>query len=75
LYELHQSIAENYDSNTDKREWTNKFGRFRSIILSYAYGKVLEVGVGTGKNLQYYRDDKVDVRTLKFKLAIAIDSH
>ena len=37
-----------------KREWSNKYGRFRQKLLTYARGRVLEVGVGTGTNLQYY---------------------
>ena len=30
------------------------FSRWRKRIISAVKGKVLEVGVGTGKNLQYY---------------------
>lgn len=29
-------------------------GEYRKELLKYAYGKVLEVGVGTGANLKYY---------------------
>lgn len=35
-------------------------GRLRKRLISYAYGNVLEIGVGTGSNLKYYsRDCKV----------------
>jgi ubiquinone/menaquinone biosynthesis C-methylase UbiE len=33
------------------------FQRLRAEAVSYAYKKTLEVGVGTGKNLQYYHPD------------------
>jgi ubiquinone/menaquinone biosynthesis C-methylase UbiE len=32
--------------------------RFREQALSWAHGDVLEVGVGTGKNLHYYRPEQ-----------------
>lgn len=33
------------------------FSKFRPDLVCYAEGNVLEVGVGTGKNLGYYPDD------------------
>ena len=39
----------------ETREFSNKFSRYRRRLLSYASGRVLEVGVGTGANLPYYR--------------------
>lgn len=33
------------------------FAKFRPDLVRYAEGNVLEVGVGTGKNLEYYPDD------------------
>jgi len=49
------SIAWRYDSDVDWPEtWT--FIKFlRSRLLKQAQGDVLEVGIGTGRNLQYYR--------------------
>ena len=41
----------------DLFEWpieTLLFKKLRKEALSYAYGNVLEVGVGTGKKLTYY---------------------
>ena len=37
-----------------KREFSNKISRYRKILLSYAQGRVLDVGMGTGENLKYY---------------------
>lgn len=38
---------------------------WRSEILGQAYGKVLEVGVGTGKNIKYYPDG-LDMTSIDF---------
>jgi predicted TPR repeat methyltransferase len=39
----------------EKREFSNKLSRYRRTLLSYATGRVLEMGVGTGVNIPYYR--------------------
>ena len=52
----------------DLFEWpieTILFKKLRKEALSYAYGHVLEVGVGTGKNLPYYNKD-VDLTAIDF---------
>ena len=54
LKNKHDEIAENYDSLNEKRDFSNKYGRYRKTLLSYAEGRVLEMGIGTGVNLQYY---------------------
>ena len=54
---MHQKTAEKYDETYQKREFSNKLSKYRRIVLSYAEGKVLEVGVGTGENLKYYTSD------------------
>ena len=41
------------------------FKKLRKETVSYAYGTVLEVGVGTGKNLPYYNRD-VDLTAIDF---------
>ena len=51
LKEKHEEIAEKYDEMQKKREFSNKYGRFRKTLLSYAEGRVLEMGIGTGTNL------------------------
>lgn len=42
-----------------------KMGQWRAMIWKEARGKVLEVGVGTGKNIQYY-PDHVEVTAIDF---------
>src|SRR5437879_2959642 len=37
------------------------FGKYKKEVLSHAYGRVLEVGAGTGETVKYYDSDKVDV--------------
>ena len=54
LKKKHDEIADKYDELTDQREFSNKYGRYRKTLLSYAEGRVLEMGIGTGINLQYY---------------------
>ena len=41
------------------------FKKLRKEAVSYAYGDVLEVGIGTGKNLHYY-DKSVDLTAIDF---------
>ena len=50
-------MAVKYDEMYEKREFSNKLSKYRRIVLSYAEGKVLEIGVGTGENLKYYTKD------------------
>ena len=42
-----------------------KMGEWRAMVWKEAKGKVLEVGIGTGKNIQYYPDD-VEVTAIDF---------
>ena len=51
LKNKHDEIADNYDEMNSKREFSNKYGRYRKTLLSYAEGRVLEMGIGTGINL------------------------
>ena len=53
----HNEFSEKYDSKMETREFSNKFSRYRKRLLSYASGRVVEFGVGTGANLPYYRYD------------------
>lgn len=58
-----KSVADKYDrlsSIYDLMEWPMEFlfySRWRKEVLSGLKGRVLEVGVGTGKNLKYYPPD------------------
>ena len=52
----------------DLFEWpieTLLFKKLRKEAVSYVYGKVLEVGVGTGKNLPYYAKN-IDLTAIDF---------
>ena len=59
LRERHDSISEKYDTDAVKVEFSNKYGKFRKTLLSYASGRVLEMGIGTGANLQFYDGPKI----------------
>ena len=67
---MHQKVAEKYDEIFQKREFSNKFSKYRKIVLSYAEGRCLEVGIGTGENFKYY-PKTVDV-TLTFITACIV---
>jgi len=55
--EKYDRISQKYDrmENLVERLF---FRRFREQALSWAHGDILEVGVGTGKNLNYYRSER-----------------
>lgn len=36
---------------------SNHLSRYRRTLLSYCNGKVLEMGIGTGINFQFYGSD------------------
>lgn len=50
---------------TEKMMENGKMGNWRQMVWDQAKGKVLEVGVGTGKNMQFYRDD-LEVTAIDF---------
>jgi ubiquinone/menaquinone biosynthesis C-methylase UbiE len=57
MHEIHDRIAGSYEKITEKFEFRNQIHKYRRILISYAKGKVLECGVGTGKSLEFYKDD------------------
>jgi ubiquinone/menaquinone biosynthesis C-methylase UbiE len=57
-------IAKYFDS-MEKPMGTSGFDKWRKELVQQATGKTLEVGVGTGKNLQYYAKD-VDLTAIDF---------
>ena len=57
-------IAKYFDS-MEKPMGTSGFDKWRKELVQHATGKTLEVGVGTGKNLQYYTKD-VDLTAIDF---------
>lgn len=65
LFEIHDKMASNYEKKTDNFEFRNQFNKYRRILYSYAKGKVLELGVGTGRSFEYYKKD-VDVTAIDY---------
>lgn len=57
LKEIHQRNASSYEKKTNFFEFRNQINKYRRILLSWAQGRVLEVGVGTGRSLEYYKKD------------------
>ena len=47
-------MAFSFDLKIGPGESKHKIAKFRKSILKFAQGKVLETGVGTSRNLQYY---------------------
>lgn len=46
--------ASTYDSSVDSFEWLSGITRIRKRMIGQARGRVLEAGVGTGRNMEYY---------------------
>ena len=59
LMEKHNQISETYNSMFAKREFSQKLHKFRTTLLSYAEGDVLECGVGTGNTLGIYNTQSI----------------
>ena len=57
LKEIHDRNASSYEKKSDFAEVSNSYNRYRRILLSHAKGRVLELGVGTGRSLEYYKPD------------------
>lgn len=56
-YDRNSSLYDLFESPIEKFI----FSKWRKRVLSNIKGKVLEIGVGTGKNLQYYNYKKVNL--------------
>lgn len=54
---VYERSAAIYDACIRVFEWILRLDRARSWIGSRARGNVLEIGIGTGRNLPYYRGD------------------
>ena len=54
LKQIHEEKAELYDKEMDNYEWAKRIDKYRKVMCSYAEGKVLEVGIGTGRNWDFY---------------------
>lgn len=53
-------IAAVYEQKTKKQEFYLGIGRWRRKLLKEAEGRVLEVGAGTGSNIELYPPEKCD---------------
>jgi ubiquinone/menaquinone biosynthesis C-methylase UbiE len=54
FFQTHESIAETYDYEMKDYEWAKRIDKYRKVLCSYAEGRVLEVGIGTGLNFGFY---------------------
>lgn len=54
---IYDALGGRYDTLTHMLDKIS-FGEMREKMLSYAYGDVLEIAVGSGKNLRYYDPDR-----------------
>lgn len=54
LKQIHEDKADFYDKEMDSYEWAKRIDKYRKVMCSYAEGKVLEVGIGTGRNWDFY---------------------
>ena len=53
-------ISDIYDTVLQFDEWFLRMGKYRKRLINQAEGRVLEVAAGTGRNLKYYINDKID---------------
>ena len=60
----YDNTADHFDSEVDTTEWITGITGLRSRLANKAYGNVLEVAAGTGRNLQYYPLEKCTSLTL-----------
>ena len=74
LFQINERNAKQYDKNTNNYEFRTQIIKFRKIITSYAKGKVLETGIGTGRNMEFYKSDAdvigIDYSSKMIELAI-----
>ncbi|KAJ3187307.1 Methyltransferase-like protein 7B [Gaertneriomyces sp. JEL0708] len=52
------ALAPEYDARISWDEWLMRLGTRRRDLVKQAYGSVLEVSAGTGRNLEYYASNK-----------------
>lgn len=50
----YDKIARTFDLEVDRTEWLMGLPKLRKKLASQAHGDVLEVSIGTGRNLEYY---------------------
>ena len=59
--EIHERNAASYEKKSEFLEFRNQIHKYRRILLSHAKGRVLELGVGTGRSLEFYKSDVEEV--------------
>lgn len=52
--DVQNKIASQWDEKMKEYEWAKRIDKYRKVLCSYAEGKVLEVGIGTGLNSPFY---------------------
>ena len=57
--DLFSKLAPTWDATVRWDEFTSGISRWRRQLISRAHGDVLEVAVGTGRNLDYYDESRV----------------
>jgi len=57
MFKIHDRNAPSYENKTEKFEIRNQYNKYRRVLTSYAKGKTLELGVGTGRSFEFYKDD------------------
>jgi ubiquinone/menaquinone biosynthesis C-methylase UbiE len=61
LKEIHQRNAPSYEKKTNFFEVRNQINKYRRIMFSFAQGRVLELGIGTGRSLEFYKSDVKEI--------------
>ena len=67
------ALAKGYDDDVGWDEWLSGINGKRKMLAGRAKGRVLEVAVGTGRNLEYYTVPKVVQLTLVDKAPAMLD--
>jgi SAM-dependent methyltransferase len=64
LLSIHERNAGSYEKKSENFEFRNQIHKYRRILFSYCNGRVLELGVGTGRSLEFYKNDATDITAI-----------
>jgi ubiquinone/menaquinone biosynthesis C-methylase UbiE len=53
-HNIHETIANKYDEEHVSYEWSKRIDKYRKVLCSYAEGNILELGIGTNLNQDFY---------------------